>query len=893
MKKEKKNNIFHIAVIGIVIVAVILSVGTYALGKAAGRDTEDAVRNVSLLYLSELAGRREQVVSATLDDYKKDMDIAIGLIDKDDLADTESLQNYQLQMKQLYDLEKFAFIDTNGLIYTSRGTRNDIDEYQLDYNNLTEPSVFIKHPESKNKKVVIAMPVDNLPFDGQTLVVCFMEISMEHLLEDVSLQSNNNMTFCNIYTAQGNALTNMVLGGLASEDNLLEAMEYAQFDDGYSLDGMKEDFSTGRDGVVSFTYYGIKETLYYVSVHDTDWMLTYLIRESTIGEQINSISDSIITRGLIQSILTALVLAGMFAIMIIQMRSTAKATIEKEVSEAENRVKQQELEEQQALQLELEEALKGAEEANRAKSDFVSNMSHEIRTPITAILGMNEMIRRECDDTTILSYAENIRNAGISLLGIISDILDFSKIEAGRMELTKGDYRLSDLVGDLYNLIRFSAEAGGLKLRFLIDPTLPSGLFGDEIRVKQIIVNLLTNAVKYTEKGNVILEMTCAETKNDRVRISVSVTDTGIGIKPEEMNKLFSAFDRLDTSRNRGIEGTGLGLSITRQLLSMMHAELKVESRYNEGSRFYFDLWQDISDPKEIGAFDPADSIGISDATDKNSHPFTAPGKRILIVDDTPMNLQVVAGLLKRTKMTIETASCGEECIECFGKNNYDIVFLDYRMPGLDGIETIKKLALIYPEKFAATPFICLTASAVTGDRERLIEAGFTDYLSKPVNIAEMEEMLRSNLHMDPVIMTPDDGIPQADDEISKLPAQLLALKSIDIKKGIEYCGDADDYIDALKIFYSSMDEKAEELEKALKEEDMETFTLTAHSLKSTSRAIGAYDISDRAASLEEAGNRNDLGSLKSDTPLFIKAFRQLHDELAGLEEVYQYSSSS
>lgn len=883
MKKENKNNIIRIAIIGSVVVAVILTLGTYALGKSAEKDTEEAVRNVSLLYLSELAGRREQVVSATLDDYKKDMDIAIGLIDKDDLADKESLQKYQLRMKQLYDLEKFAFIDTNGLIYTSRGTRNDIDQYQLDYNNLAEPSVFIKHPESKDKKVVIAMPVDNLPFEGQTLVVCFMEISMEHLLEDVSLQSNNNTTFCNIYTAQGDALTNMVLGGLASEDNLLEAMEYAQYDKGYSLEQLKDDFATGRDGVVSFSYNGIPETLYYVSVRDTDWMLTYLIRESVISEQINSISESIITRGLIQSILTALVLAGMFAIMIIQMRNTAKATIEKEVTEAENRVKQQELEEQIALQLELEEALQGAQEANRAKSDFVSNMSHEIRTPITAILGMNEMIRRECDDKTILSYAENIRNAGVSLLGIISDILDFSKIEAGRMELTTGEYRLSDLVGGLYNLIRFRAEAGGLTLRFAIDPSLPSGLFGDELRVKQIIVNLLTNAVKYTEKGNVILEMTCMEKQNDRVRINVSVTDTGIGIKPEDMDKLFSEFDRLDTSRNRGVEGTGLGLSITKQLLSMMHTELKVESRYNEGSKFYFDLWQGISDPEEIGPVDPESLIGTADSSEKSGQPFVAPGRRILIVDDTPMNLQVVAGLLKRTKMIVETASSGEECIECFGKNIYDIVFLDYRMPGMDGIETIKKMASMYPEKFAVTPVICLTASAVTGDREKLIEAGFTDYLSKPVNIEEMEGMLKSNLPVDSVIPTADQEMPQTDDEISKLPVELLEVKGIDLKKGIQYCGDAEDYIDALKIFYNSMDEKAKALEKALKEEDIETYTLTSHSLKSTSRAIGAHYISDMAGALEDAGNRNELDRLKSDTPLFIKTFKELHDELAGL----------
>ncbi|MCR5510529.1 MAG: hypothetical protein K6F54_06245 [Lachnospiraceae bacterium] len=257
-KSHKKNDIIRIAIIGSVIVAIILTVGTFSLARSAGRDTEAAVRNVSLLYLSELAGRREQVVSSILDDYKNDMDIAIGLMEKEDLADKESLQKYQLRMKQLYDLEKFAFVDTNGLIYTSRGTRTDIDQYQFDYNELSEPRILIKHPESKDRKVVIAVPVDNLPFEGQTLVVCFMEMSMEHLLEDVSLQTNNSTTFCNIYTAQGDPLTDMVLGGLAGETNLLDAMERAEYEAGYSLEGIKQDFSEGRDGVVSFSYNGIR-----------------------------------------------------------------------------------------------------------------------------------------------------------------------------------------------------------------------------------------------------------------------------------------------------------------------------------------------------------------------------------------------------------------------------------------------------------------------------------------------------------------------------------------------------------------------------------------------------------------------------------------------------------
>ena len=1046
--KERNNDYFRIAIVGSLIVVVILTFGTYALGKVASRDTQEAVRNVSLMYLGELAERWEQVVSSILDDYINDMDVAIGLIDKENLSSTESLQSYQARMKELYGLDKFAFVDENGLIYTSRGTRSDIDQYKFDYTSLTEPEISIKNLESIDKKVIIAVPVDNLPFEGHQLVVCFMEIDMDHMLQDVSLKSDNNTTFCNIYTPTGVALTDLVLGGLASEDNLLEAMEHADYEEGYSQEKLKEDFQTGKEGVVSFTYNDISETLYYVPIHNTDWMLTYLIRESVIGEQIGSISNSIIKRSLIQSILTALVLAGMFSLMILQTRQAARARLEKEVSEAENRVKQQELEEQVAMQEELleqekkrveqdsmitalasdyrsvyyvdldkddaicyrkeagiatpfsegqhfpflkefieygnrwvaesyrdeflkfinpdsirkgleresvisfrylvvkdgresyemlriagvrlqsgkdgqpmqfekddkvlhaigvgftdidaqmresmakseqlAEALRAAETANRAKSGFVSNMSHEIRTPITAILGMNEMIKRESGDKSILPYAENIRKAGESLLGIISDILDFSKIEAGRMELSQGAYLLSELVRDLYNLIRFRAEAKGLEFKVSVDPLLPKGLVGDELRVKQIILNLLTNAVKYTEKGSVFLEISqspepLVESGDSKecIRLYVAVTDTGIGIRKEDMDKLFSAFDRLDPQRTRSIEGTGLGLSITRQLLNMMDSELYVESTYNEGSKFYFSLCQGISDPGAIGDYDPEMMNSALVYQEEDGKPFKAPGRRILVVDDTPMNLQVIAGLLKRTLMTVETAPGGKECIEMFGKNDYDLVFLDYRMSGLDGIDTILQLKKLYPEKFKTTPVISLTASAVSGDREKLLAFGFTDYLPKPVNIADMERMLRKYIAEEAQIdsVSGFDAAPE-DSADSNLMQALGDIPLLNPKKGIVYCGDEEDYIFALQTYKDSISEKADSIEKCLKEGDLDTYALTVHSLKSTSASIGASTLSERAKFLEEAARNHDREKLESETPSFLKDYRGLGEEL-------------
>ena len=873
---KKKNNILWISIIGGIAVGIILVIGTILTGRFASRDTREAVRNVSLLYLDELALRREQVVSSVLDSYIHNTDVAIGLMDAGNLSSKESLQDYQLRIKQMYDLEKFAFVDEDGTIYTSRGTRSDIENYVPDYDSLSGVKISVKNIKSTDKTVLIAMPVDELPFEGKKLIVCFIEISMDNLLEAVSLKTDNsNTTFCNIYTEDGVAVTDLVLGGLASEDNLLLAMENATFINGESVEGLKSDFIEGREGVVSFTYNGIDETLYYVPIRGTDWMLTYLIRESVIGNQIGTVTSNIILRSLILSVVTALILIILFVYIIKQTINNAKITIEKEITQAENKLKQQELEEQAAMQDELSKALEEAEKANRAKSSFLSNMSHEIRTPITAVLGMNEMIQRESDDKNILAYSENIKKAGTSLLGIINDILDFSKIESGKMELYIEPYDTKNLVTDLYNLVRFRAESKGLHLTFNIDPDVPSGLIGDELRLKQIITNIMTNAVKYTETGSVHLDIKKMSEEDNKVHLYVGVTDTGIGIKEEELEKLFSAFDRLDKDRTRNIEGTGLGLAIAAQMLNLMGSKILVESKYDVGSKFYFYITQEISDPEPVGSFDVKNAV-LSINKNKERSSFTAPDAHILIVDDTPMNLQVFEGLLKHTKMKIDTASGGADCIEMFDETDYDMVFLDYRMPGIDGIETLKEMKLRYPEKCEKTPIISLTASVIAGDREKMIEAGFTDYLSKPVTTESMEDMLRRYLPKDMVKETEAREEEKEDVSDETLPKELYGIKGIDPDKGVEYCGDPEDYIEMLKVYSGSVEEKVAVLEADIIKYDLENYALNVHSLKSTSNAIGAVSLSERAAALERAARDNDMDTVKADTPAFLSDYRGL-----------------
>ncbi|MCR5684328.1 MAG: response regulator [Lachnospiraceae bacterium] len=381
--------------------------------------------------------------------------------------------------------------------------------------------------------------------------------------------------------------------------------------------------------------------------------------------------------------------------------------------------------------------------ASEAKSSFLSNMSHEIRTPINAVLGMNEMILRESEDQTILSYAENVKSAGNTLLGLVNDILDFSKIEAGKIEIIPVDYDVCGLVHDLTNIISIRTDAKGLEFKLDIDGSLPKTLHGDEIRIKQVITNILTNAAKYTEKGSVTFKLSCKTTDrfNNKAVIRVSVTDTGIGIKPEDMQKLFAKFERIEEKRNRNIEGTGLGMSITKSFLDMMGSELEVESTYGKGSTFFFDLEQGVVSWEPIGDYEQSYKQRQK-TKEKYKESLHAPEANILVVDDNMLNLTVFSLLIKNTEINTDTAESGDECLRKAAEKAYDLIFLDHMMPGKNGTETLHELRAQASGPNLNTPVICLTADAISGAREQYISAGFTDYLTKPIYPEQLEEML-------------------------------------------------------------------------------------------------------------------------------------------------------
>ncbi len=417
-------------------------------------------------------------------------------------------------------------------------------------------------------------------------------------------------------------------------------------------------------------------------------------------------------------------------------------------------------------------AAEAANQANEAKSLFLSTMSHDIRTPMNAIIGMNEMILRDSREDDTRMYAENIRTAGNTLLGIINDILDFSKIEAGKMEIIDVDYNIASLLNDLVNMVQRKAEEKGLTFELDVDSQIPSVLHGDELRIKQVITNILSNAVKYTKEGGIVFAVSASKcrTEEDSVILHVSIRDTGIGIKPEDLDKLFVAFERIEEKKNRNIEGTGLGMAIAQNFLSLMGSKIQVESQYGKGSVFSFDLKQKVADWEPLGAFDAAFKRYLSERKQYTAN-FTAPKARILVVDDTQMNLKVFVSLLGKTKIQIDTAESGDAGIELFHKKTYDLIFLDHMMPNKDGIETLQEMKACEDTPNRKTPVICLTANAVSGMREMYIEAGFDDYLTKPIDTERLEAMLLRYL--------PTDLVEKAVDDMQEVKQQSDAVQSI------------------------------------------------------------------------------------------------------------------
>lgn len=874
MKNTGSKSTVTVAIVGGIIFMLVLAVGTILTGILATRDTTKAVQSVSVFYLDELAGRREEVVSANLSKKKDDLNVALELMTKDDLSDLEHLQAYQARMKRLYKLEKFAFVDEDGLIYTSLGPQTNISEYNFDYKNISGPEISVFNVKGKDKKVIIAVPVKDKSLGGKTFKACFMEIDMEEMLQGVSVRNEGTgATFCNIYTRDGVALTNMVLGGLASEDNLLDAFKRATFIDGTTYDQFRNDFNSGKRGEVTFTYGEETETLSFVPIQGTDWMLTYLIAENVIVEKIMPVTNGIIVRSIILSAIAALVLIAMFIFIIRQIRQNTKLLIEKEGMEAANRVKQEEMEEKLALQDKLLEeekkrtrqdsmitamstdyrsvyyvdldndegicfrgdpddnvqtkegvrfpyhdrfmfyaenyvdenyrdgfisfidpdnireglakekilayrylarrndreyyemirvagvrhmedrddhkvhaiglgltvidaemrknmaqqealgdALASSEQANKAKTAFLSNMSHEIRTPMNAIIGLDNIALNDPD--TPEKTKEYLRKIGTSaehLLNLINDILDMSRIESGRMILKNEEFSFSRMLESINTMFSGQCLDKGQEYKCNIKGHIDDFYIGDNMKIRQVLINILGNAVKFTPAGGSIsLQIQRTAQFDNKSTIQFVIADNGIGISEEFLPHLFDTFAQEDASYTNKYGSSGLGLAITKNIVEMMNGTIEVESRKNVGTTFTVTVT--LTDSDRVNSIEK----------ELNVHPSEL---SVLIIDDDPVACEHAKLVLEGAGISAEVAKSGEEGIQMVNLRHvrhepYNLILVDWQMPEMDGIETTRRIREIVGNESA---IVILTAYRWDDILEDALKSGVDSFIAKPL----------------------------------------------------------------------------------------------------------------------------------------------------------------
>ena len=868
-----KNRTLIVVILSIAFMAAVLYISNTWTIQSAHRSAEEAVHSVSDFYLRELAERREQVVASTLNSYIENIYTTVGLLEMQDLTDLFHLMMFQARIEKLYELEKFAFVDTDGLIYTSFGIRRNIQDYAFS-RTLRSPEISVKGLGGKSATLVIAVPTEGISFEDRLFTACFIEIDIRQMLEGLSLQTDSNSaTFCNLYYEDGTALTDTVLDGEAETLNLLTALRSAVFSDGSSAEQIAADFVAGREGIASFTYNGMLESMYYKPVQGTQWMLTYMIRDSMISQQINSISEGIIHRSMLQTIMIALFMLLVFAVILHQNQRASRLMLEKETSEAASRAKQQELEERLLLQDQLLEqerekrqsdamitamasdyrivyyvdlekdegicyrasrtdrngikmgetfpyrktltdyanqavaeadrgdfldfiapenirrrleqetlishrymtvingqehyemlriadarmaderrdpfiravgvgfsdvdaetrdsmakrralsdALAQAEEANAAKTSFLSSMSHEIRTPMNAIIGLNNIALKDPDlPERTREYLEKIGGSARHLLGLINDILDMSRIESGRLTLRNEEFSFREMLEQINTMINGQCQDKGLHYDCRLAGRVDDDYIGDNMKLKQVLINILGNAVKFTPAGGTVSFTVQPLTQFEgNAPLRFIIRDTGVGMDQAFIPKIFDAFSQEDANKANKYGSTGLGMAITKNIVKMMNGNISVESEKGVGSTFTVTVTLRTAERRR-------DAGGEDAVRPQDMH--------VLVIDDDPVACQHAHLVLEEAGVASDTCGSGAEAYELLTVARargqaYDLILVDLKMPEEDGVAVTRKIRELYG---GDTAIIILTGYSWDNILEEALEAGVDSFMAKPL----------------------------------------------------------------------------------------------------------------------------------------------------------------
>ena len=749
-----------------------------------------------------------------------------------------------------------------------------------DYDPLTR-DWYLDAKEAAGESTIVSPYVD-----AQTGAVI---ISFSRLLSDGESALSLDVTMNNIQSIiQGVTIKDKGYGFIVNEDGMIIAHHDDSLNGRYisevpGYEGFWENMLNAEDSNFQTKVKGESSTVFLEQVLQ-QWYVVIVVSDADL---FNDVKSMLIVNILVYSISFSVIALICFIAYRIERKYYQR------VEEMKINEQKQEFE---AEVLRLEKS--AADASNKAKGDFLAEMSHEIRTPINAVLGMNEMILREAQETNILHYAENIQDSGKTLLSIVNDILDFSKIEDGKLEIHPVAYDLSRLLVNLVNSIQERAKAKNLELVVEVDEKLPSRLRGDDVRVSQVIMNLLTNAVKYTERGRVTFSVHEGRRDGENVYLDVCVKDTGIGIREEDRAKLFESFERLEEKRNRHIEGTGLGMAIVVKLLGMMESEIHLESTYGKGSAFSFRLRQGIVNAEPLGNYE--ERVKTSERRKMEKAYLYAPGASVLIVDDNRMNLEVAKNLLKRAGIQPDLAISGMEAIEMIRRKFYHVVLLDHMMPKMDGIETLAKLK---EESLLSkrTVVIALTANAIVGARERYLAAGFDDYLPKPIDSAELDEKLAEYLPKELVTyrnpVNSGETVKQKEDsEIMEFPAmdeqeeqvqdvseilEKVEELGVSTKMGLGYCADdAEFYVGIMKDYAEAFSEKKQALETYYQEKNWKEYRTVIHSVKSASKTIGAEQLFEHARLLEDAAAQENEAYLTEKHENVLSEYEELARKL-------------